>query len=267
MSANRFVAAILLYVSFALAGQAAAQDSMPKPSFGDGVFEQVAPKIEKLLRLKLTDDNLVLSTDWEDRLKQEKKNKVVDERQRAEMIKEFVARGLPKLEAEEISEKLLKHDINPFDRRLHFRAGKQPAVQKAFLAVASNLGSRSSSRSNNKSTFSTSQLSGESIATADNSQFKFVEAQGDERSFEMSSNEGKLKFEFSFDQLFVRFSQTKRGKTKLTWIAGDKVDVYLGDSFSDFAKRNPEPTEKLLLPLFKRLGIAVPTKTERASIE
>ena len=107
--------------------------------------------------------------------------------------------------------------------------------------------------------FSGQSLSGRAIIAKDDLEFEFTEIQGKERSFEIRDNgKGRFKFQFSFDNLFIRLLQTENGKTQLIWITDDRVEVFAGDSFSDFTKRNPEVVDEMLFPLFKRLGIKTP---------
>ena len=258
------VVAFLLLLSIALHGQTTAQEAMPKADFGNGAFDEVAPEMQALLQLTWDGDNLTIKQDWAERLKK-KRDVVVDEEERTKMIDEFVKRGLPEEQAVKMAEQLLTRGINPFGRNDRFRLGmtgrneSQVAVDKAFFKISEVLGSRSTSRSGGRISFVNAAMAGEANTKADDLRFNFRELGGDQRTFELSENsKGIFKFEFSFGELFVRFLQSKHGATQLIWIAGDKVNVYTGDSFSDFVKRNPQAVEKLLLPLMNRLGIEKP---------
>ena len=214
--------------------------------------------MEKLLELKWNGDNLAIRRDWDERLKKKAKG-ADDGNELDEKIKELIDRGLPKVHAEKLAERMLEaeHQIT--------RGGqKKSQVEKAFYAVQAKAGgaaSRGSSSSGKQRQlrFSNRSISGAAVFANEDISFQFTEIQGDERSFKISDDgDGKVKFEFSFNDLFVRLVQFKTGKTQLIWIADDQADVYIGDSFEDFVKRNSQAAEQLLFPLFKRLGIKTP---------
>lgn len=249
MSSNNLVAALFLILSISLTGPTSAQDNTPQLDFGSGALEEAAPEVEKLLQLAWDGDNLTLKRDWDQRLNKGNK-KPADELK--EMIKELVQKGVPEVHAAQLAE----HTIAGV-------GGKKSEVEKAFFAVGSKFGLRSSGSSGGgnrrKIHFSNESLSGTANLSPDRVRFEFAETHGQQRSFELTENEqGKLKIEFQFDEQLLRFLQIKDGKTQLICITSEKTVAYVGDSFSDFAKRNPLATEQLLLPLLDRLGIKKP---------
>lgn len=269
MLANRnLVAKSLLFFLIAFLGQTSAQDYLPTPDFGRGALEEAAPEMETLLQLEWDDGKLKLRRDWEERLKAKRKEDGIDEGEKEEMVEKLVEQGLPADEAEKMAEQLLERDINPFDRRRNLRnlgGRNNSALDKAFFAIASKNGSRSSGSSGSNERrqlrFSSQSLAGETNLNSENIQFKFTELDGNQRDFVLTDNgEGKLKFEFTFDELYLRFLQKEEGRTQLICIVNDKAYTYAGDSFSDFEKRNPQVAEELLFPLLDRFGIKKPIR-------
>ena len=249
---NRIVIFFLCF-SLVLVGYSQAQEkSMPKPEFGDGALEEVSAEMEKLLELKWNGDNLALRRDWNERLKQEKAGDKDEGDELNDEIKKLIERGIPEQHAEQLAKVKLRQGMMQKSR---------PGVEKAFMAIPTRGGSTSSGGSGDRRSlrFSSRELSGAAVVTNDNLRFEFTENNGDERNFKISDNgEGQIKFEFSFDNLFIRLVQSDTGKTQLIYIDNDQADVYVGDTFFEFMKLNPRVSEELLFPLLKRLGVKTP---------
>ena len=240
-------------------GQARKQ-TIVKPNFGDGALEEVSAEMAKLLQLKWNGKNLALDRDWDKDSEKKKKSEDQDDDDVNDAVEEMINRGLPVRQADRLAEKLAKN--GPFLRaRMGFKLAPK-GLQKAFSTIAWKAGSNSSGASGSgderRIRFGGQTLSGHAVITSDDLKFEFTEATK-ERSFEIAeSRKGRFRFEFSYDDLFIRLLQSKTGKTQLIWITGDKAEVFVGDSFSNFRKRNPQVVDELLFPLFERLGIALP---------
>ena len=251
MSANyrNLIAAILLCFSFDFVGSGLAQEKpIAKPNFGDGAFEEAAEEMGELLELKWKGDSLILKRKWDEHSK-----KKTDEDELEDRVKDLIGRGVP----EEHAKEMAVRRVGPLGRM------KETGIQRAFFAIAAKLGSNSrgtSRRANGQRlTFGGRSLSGMAIIEKEDVRFEFTEGAGDERSFQFRDNGGgKVKFDFSFDDVFVRLVQFDSGKTQLIWIRNDEVNVYVGESFADFVKRNSQVAEELLFPLFNRVGIITP---------
>ena len=235
----------------------AQKQTIVKPNFGDGTLEEVSAEMAKLLQLKWNGQNLALDRDW---VKNSKKKK--DDEEFDEAIEEMIDRGLPEAQAKRLAERLKKNGQLDLRRNLGIGGLTPKGLQKAFSAIARKAGSNSSGASGGGEVrhirFSGQALFGHAVITSDDLKFEFTEATK-ERSFEIAeSKKGRFRFEFSYDDLFIRLLQSKTGKTQLIWITGDKAEVFVGDSFSNFRKRNPQVVDELLFPLFERLGIALP---------
>ena len=264
MSVKHKILFTVLFFSFLVVfnGSGLAQgQSIVKPDFGDGALEKTSAAMEELLQLKWNGQNLELKRDWDERLKKKKKKGTGEDDELEEAIAQLVERGLPEADAKRLAAQMAD---NGGLGAMQFGGGKnQPAVQKAFFVVQSKVGAGSSgvsgSGKNQRLSFFGRSLAGLALIQNDNVRFEFTESDNDERSFEIRDNgKGRFKFEFSFDKLFIRLLQSKTGETQLIWIADDKVKVYVGDSFSNLRKRNPQVVDKMLFPLFERLGIKTP---------
>jgi len=242
-------AVLLLFFSIVSVGAGQTQsktavEPVPKPKFGNGVLEEVSGAMERLLQLKWDGHNLALKRDWD--TKSKKKNKKDDELEEA--IEQMVERGLPEAQARLLFERA--GNEGRFGGVRNFGMGmKQAGVEKAFNAIKAKAGANSMGSSSNgrekQLHFSGQNLSASAILAKDDVKFEFSENEGEERSFKVSDDgEGEFKFEFSF---------------QLIWIDSDKVNAYVGESFSGFMKGNPKVANELLFPLLDRLGIRTPT--------
>ena len=258
-----FAVLFLCFMFVSNSSELAFGQTVVKQDFGDGALDKSSAAMKNLLQLKWSGQNLELKRDWEERLKKKKKkgkNKKDDEVEEA--IAKLVEGGLPEADAKRLAEQMAGN--GGLGAMRNFGMGmNRSEVEKAFFAVSSEFGGSSSGSSGNGSSkrlsFSGQSLSGRATIAKDDVEFEFTEVRGKERSFEIRDNgEGRLKFQFSFDNLFIRLLQTKTGKTQLIWITDDQVEVYVGDSFSNFTKRNPKVVDEMLFPLFKRLGIKTP---------
>ena len=292
MSVNykTLIGRLFLNFLFVLIGSGQAQgQTVAEPDFGDGALEEASVKMKMLLQLKWNGDNLGLKREWDERVKKKNRNAGKEDEldeitgqliertlppRTVKQLADLVDRGLPPEEAQrlvdaaergarQMAEKMVE-DGNPAEalRRLDKKMNRF-GVEKHFFAISSLIGAstgRSGGGNERRLHFFNQSLLGEAVLQNGSMKFEFAEKTGNERSFKVWDNsEGQFKFEFTFDDLFVRLMQSKSGKTQLIWIEDDKVDVYVGDSFSNFMKRNPLVAEKMLFPLFKQLGIKLPT--------
>ena len=233
-----------------------------KPKFGSGALDEAATRTEKLLQLKWNGDNIALKRDWDSEEEKAGEDPAgeQDDKFKAE-IKKLVDRGVPEEQAAEIAEKLLQSRLRIGDMMKKSPAGN--AVERAFYAIPSSFRGSSGSTGlaeRRRLYFSKELLSGTALLGGDDLRFQLIEKNGQRRSFEFSDNgKGRVKFEFVFADLLVRLLQTETGKTQLIWIDDKSAKVFVGDSFSDFMKRNPQVVDTMLFPLFKHLGVKEPT--------
>ena len=158
-----------------------------------------------------------------------------------------------------------------------FRGGRlginhgQSSVVKAFFDVQrknpNGIGGRLQGRSGNTNSqqlhFSNDQMSSNALISNEDMRFAFQETAAPERSFEFRDNgDGAVHFHFSYGESFIRLRQQKNENTQLIWIENDQPNVYLGETFAQFIEKNPQVTEKVLFPLFDRLGIKMPTNKD-----
>ena len=257
------VAVLWLSCSVALVSSGQTQEqTVDRTDFGDGALEEVSGAMERLLQLEWNGQNLELKRDWDGSPKK-KENKEADKNDELEKaIEKLVERGVPEAQAKQMAATMVENGNARGGRRNFHFGSKRSGVEKIFYAIQSKFGSGSSGSSGNgvrqQLTFSNKSLSGVAVIGKDDVSFEFSES-AKERGFEISDDgKGQFKFEFSFDNLFIRLLQSKTGKTQLIWISNDQVEVYVGDSFSNFQKRNSKVVDKMLFPLFEQLGIKLP---------
>ena len=254
----------VLFLSFmfgSIGSESAFGQTVVKQDFGDGVLDESSAAMENLLQLKWNGQNLELKREWDERLKNnKKKGKIRGNDELEDAMANLIKRGVPRADAKRLAAQMIAGggDMQNFGGR----AGRSE-LEKAFFAVSTEFGRTSEGSSgrepNKRLRFSGQSLFGRATIGNDDVEFEFEEVEGKERSFKIrDSGKGRFQFQFSFGDLFVRLLQTKTGKTQLVWINDDQVDVYVGDSFSNFTKRNPKVVEQMLLPLFERLGINMP---------
>ena len=236
--------------------KAPAPAKIVRPDFGDGVFEEVADKMERLLELEWKGDSIGLKRDW-DKKKKKKASGDEEDQELKEEIEALIEKGIPEAQAERVA-KLRGRAFRGmgFDRE---RSG----VEKTFFAIPKRNGGMSSgsggSGARRRVHFSTGDLSGIGMLANDDVHFEFTENDAAERSFELrDTGDGKVQFTFSYDQFFLRFMQTKNGKTQLAVIDKDRAEVYVADTFADFVQEHSKPTKKILFPLFEQIGIKMP---------
>ena len=236
--------------------KAPAPAKIVRPDFGDGVFEEVADKMERLLELEWKGESIGLKRGWDEKKKKKAAGDEEDQELK-ERIESSIENGVPEAEAERMAKLRARHFRGMgFDRE---RSG----VEKAFFAIPTRNGGVSSgsggSGASKRVNFKTASLSGSGILAKDDLQFKFTENDASERSFELrDTGDGKVQFTFSYGQFFPRFLQTKKGKTQLILIDQDRAEVYVADTFADFVQEHSRPAKKILFPLFERLGIKMP---------
>ena len=238
--------------------KATAPEKIGRPDFGDGVLEEVADKMERLLELEWKGDSIGLKRDW-DKKKKKKAAKNDEDQELKEAIESLIEKGVPEADAERMAKRM--NGRRPlggmgFDRE---RSG----VEEAFFEIPKRNGGMSSGSGGNGARrrvhFSTGDLSGIGILATDDIRFEFTENDASERSFELrDTGDGKVEFTFSYGQFFLRFLQTKKGKTQLIVIDKDRAEVYVADTFADFVQEHSRPAKKILFPLFERLGIKMP---------
>ena len=236
--------------------KAPAPEKIGRPDFGDGVLEEVADKMERLLEMEWKGDSIGLKRNWNEKKKKKASGDEEDQELKKE-IESLIERGIPEAQAE----RLAKHRVGPlrgmgFDRE---RSG----VEGAFFAIPKRNGGMSSGSGGNgarrRVNFSTADLSGIGILSNDDVRFEFTENDASERSFELrDTGDGKVQFTFSNGQFFLRFMQAKKGKTQLIVIDKDRAEVYVADTFADFVQEHSKPAKKILFPLFEQIGIKMP---------
>lgn len=245
----------LCFVLF-LANATSAQYQIAEPDIGDGAFEKVADKMEKLLQLKWKGDGIVLNRDWDERKKKKKKKKATKEEELEEVIEQMVEQGVPEDHARRLAEMQVLRG-----RDLGGGFGRHRSeVEKAFFAISSG-GSSGSSRSGERRrlTFSNGTITGTAFILNEDFKFVFEETDSPRRSFEVrDTGEGQFKFTFAHDEHFLRFLQTEEGTVQLIWIDGGEANAYVAENFSEFINEHPQPTNNLLLPVLERLGIKMP---------
>lgn len=250
MSAVRPTTLFFICVATIFAGNCfAQQQQIRRPDFGVGPLEEVAEEVGGLLQLQWKDQNIALKRDWDER-----KKKVEKDEELEGAIEKLVEGGVDERRLRILTGRALG---NPFGK-------ERTGVEEAFFKIQSGLGGGGSSSSGGSGmrkglSFSTRGLSGRASLDGDDVRFSFTETEESERNFEFRDNtNGKLHFMFSYDQLFIRFIQSEEGSTQLIWVEGDKVNAYVGRTFSDFVNENPQAANKLLFPLFQQLGIQIP---------
>ena len=230
-------------------------EKIGRPDFGDGAFEEVADKMERLLELEWKGDSIGLKRSWD---KKKKSSGDEEDQELKEEIEALIEKGIPEAQAERVANLRGR----PF-RGMGFDR-KRSGVEEAFFAIPKRNGGMSSSGSGGNGArrrvhFSTGDLSGIGILATDDIRFEFTENDASERSFELrDTGDGKVQFTFSYDQFFLRFMQTKNGKTQLAVIDKDRVEVYVADTFADFVQEHSKPAKKILFPLFEQIGIKMP---------
>ena len=288
------IALLFLCLSLAFNSVGQAQDKkVVKPDFGDGALEETSVAMGRLLQLKWNGQNLELKQDWDERLKEEMQDdEETDDADAGDVdtgdededtaaadiedkVKKSIERladaGLPEAKARRMAERMAEAKARMAEGRARMAEAKaemararenRPEVQKAFLAVQAKFATGPSIISGgdiSRIMFSSESLCGLAILEEGNVRFEFTEIQKNKRNFKIADDgKGRFKFEFGYDDLLVRLNQAETGKTQLFLIDGDQVEVFEGDSFSDFMRRNPKVTDEMLFPLFKRLGIGVP---------
>lgn len=236
--------------------KAPAPAKIVRPDFGDGVFEEVADKMERLLELEWKGESIGLKRGWDEKKKKKAAGDEEDQELK-ERIESLIENGVPEAEAERMAKLRARHFRGMgFDRE---RSG----VEKAFFAIPTRNGGMSSGSGGNGARrrvhFSTGDLSGIGILATDDIRFEFTENDASERSFELrDTGDGKVEFTFSYGQFFLRFLQTKKGKTQLIVIDKDRAEVYVADTFADFVQEHSKPAKKILFPLFEQIGIKMP---------
>ena len=248
---NRTALLSLIFALVLIGSSQAQTRTVTKPNFGEGELEKISEAMGKLLQLKWNGDNLALKRDWDERLVEQEAGGDADKDDglKAELAK-MIEDAAP---AEKLVEKAL--------RRGKRQGLARNGFDKAFFGVTAQNGSRTGGGSGalREPRFSSHTLSGLASIRSDDIKIEFIENEGSERNFKISDDgKGRFKFEFGFEDLFVRLVQARTGKTKLIWIVGDQVDTYEGDTFSNFMKRNAQVTEEMLFPLFDHLGIKKP---------
>ena len=221
--------------------------------FGNGKFEQVAPKTGKLLRLKWSGKTILLRRDWDKRLNQERQGLTESEN----LAQDLIDRGFP--------EDLAKRQANQQMKILKMQFANGPVPREKGLShYFFSIGGRGSSGSSGAGArrnlrFSTSEMSGFAVLSDNDVRFSFEENKNSERGFRFRDNgEGKIQFEFSHDHLLVRFTQKAAGSVQLAIISDDSAHSYVADSFVELQRKHPAVVKKTLLKLWRQLGIQLP---------
>ena len=220
-----------------------AAEKISRPDFGDGVLEEVADKMERLLELEWKGDSIGLKRSWDKKKKKKKASGDEEDLELKEEIEALIEKGIPEAQAERVA-KLRGRAFRGmgFDRE---RSG----VEKTFFAIPKRNGGMSSgsggSGARRRVHFSTGDLSGIGILATDDIRFEFTENDASERSFELrDTGDGKVEFTFSYGQFFLRFLQTKKGETQLAVIDKGRAEVYVADTFADFVQEHSKPAKK-----------------------
>ena len=251
MSAVRPAALFFICVATTIVGNCFAQQKqIHEPEFGEGTLEEVAEEMGGLLRLEWKDKNIALKRDWDKR-----KKKVEKDEELEDAIEKLIERGVDERRLKQLAARDLGNIFGE----------ERPGVEEAFFAIQSKLGGGGGSsrigsgRPNSRYSFTARGLSGSAYLGNFDTRFTFEESKALERKFEFRDNGiGRLYFTFSCDQLFIRFIQNEKGNTQLIWVEGDKVNAYVGRTFSDFVNDNPQAANKVLFPLLQQLGIRMP---------
>jgi len=234
--------------------KAPAPEKIGRPDFGDGAFEEVADKMERLLELEWKGDSIGLKRSWD---KKKKASGDEEDQELKEEIEALIEKGIPEAQAE----RMANLRGRPF-RGMGFDR-KRSGVEEAFFEIPKRNGGMSSGSGGNGARrrvhFSTGDLSGIGILATDDIRFEFTENDASERSFELrDTGDGKVQFTFSYGQFFLRLQQTKKGKTQLAVIDKGRAEVYVADTFADFVQEHSKPAKKILFPLFEQIGIKMP---------
>ena len=223
-----------------------ATDPIATPDFGDGEFEKVSDKMEQLLKLKWNGKSLALARDWEEN----------GRRTEAHATTLLIEQGIPEDFVDQQLQWLSEQQYDGFawvvDSWSAYKLFKQipSGITIYYPSGYSGPFMRRIAR------FECGKFLGKAILLAPEIRFIFEENKSERRYFELrDNNKGAISFEFAFDKLFLLLQQSENGQTHLIFRQDGKTEIYSKENFYQFVKDHPGVTNKVLLPLFKRLGI------------
>lgn len=243
--------AFLLVFSIAPSNLFAQQEQIERPDFGVGVFDETAERMERLIRLKWNGENIGLRKNWQDAIPLEEQEET---RKLEQAVLELVERGVPERQAERFAAGNLGID------RGIVSIGNSP-FHKLFFRIRGSKGGSSGSHGSKlmRLSFSNEVILGSAHLLEDEVELSFEEKTLQRRRFEFRDHgNGEINFRFEHGDLFIRLRQDQDGNTQLIWIEDDQAKAYVGKTFQDFIENNTQVAERVLFPLFTRLGIKMP---------
>ena len=237
---------LALGVMLAAALSARPAPAQTAPGFENGKLNKLSSHVSKLIKLAVGETNLRLDRKhWEG----DSAGKSREQRKKA-LVAQYLKRGLPE-----------KFAIRQAEREVG-----QPRVTLAFNALRSaarysRAGSSSSGNNVRSYHFSGRGFYGR-LATSDESvEIELREEDGPERRLIVRDNgKGTMRLEYSSDKsdFLLLIQQTKGGKARFVYMAGDEPLAGSADSFHELYAEHRDQFDKKIFPLLRHIGVIPP---------
>ena len=213
-------------------------------------FSSAREHLSKLIQFKLEDSKLGLIRNWDKVL--ERRPKLSEEERLEKEIQKLVQRGFPAEHAKRHAEAMARH-------QMHGR-GMHSAVYVLFKEMCDDLGIQSGGGGGNNESFRYNYRGNKQVfgIRSDGSDiaFQISDTSTNGTEIELFEDDRKLRFRLLQGDSVILFTQTST--CRLTIVHGDIAEVLEAENFLELKKKHPQQVNRLLLPLWKKIGFTGP---------